>query len=89
MMDNVSKVQGKREMLLFQLRQRFGRLPAATAARIEKATADELNVWSTRVLTASSLGDVLADVAATVPPGKATQPAVRARRAPHGSGHRG
>ncbi len=76
------KAEGKREMLLSLLRQRFGRLPAATAARVEKATADELDVWSTRVLAASSVSDVLADVAVTAPPNKAMRPAVRARRAP-------
>jgi hypothetical protein len=83
------KVQGKAELLLFLLRQRFGRLPAATAARVEKATADELNVWSSRVLAASSLTAVLADVAVTVPPNKAMRPAVRAHRAPRGGAHRG
>ena len=70
----LGKAEGKREALLLQLRQRFGRLPAATAARIERAAAAELDVWFGRVLTASSLSDVLEDVAGAVPPSKATEP---------------
>jgi hypothetical protein len=67
------KVQGKREALLLQLRHRFGRLPAATLARIEEAGAAELDLWFRRGLTASSLDEVLeANVA--VPPNKAMQP---------------
>ena len=53
------KAEGKREMLLFLLRQRFGRLPAATVARIGAAGIEQLDVWSGRVLAASSLDDVL------------------------------
>lgn len=53
------KVMGKREALLLQLGQRFGRLPAAAVARIDKAGAAELDVWFSRVLTASSLDEVL------------------------------
>ena len=68
------KAQGKREALLLQLRQRFGRVPAATVARIERAEAAELDVWFGRVLSASSLSDVLEDVAAAVPSSKATAP---------------
>ena len=68
------KAQGKREALLLLLRQRFGRVPAATVTRIERAAAAELDIWFVRGLTASSLSDVLEDVAAAVPPGKATQP---------------
>ena len=70
--------RGKREALLLLLRQRFGRVPAATVARIEKAGAAELNLWFGRVLTASSLSDVLGDVTVAAPPRKAAQPS-RAR----------
>jgi flagellar biosynthesis/type III secretory pathway protein FliH len=52
--------KGKRETLLLLLRQRFGRLPAAMTARIEKADAAVLDTWSGRVLTAESLDEVLA-----------------------------
>ena len=57
------KAQGKREALLLLLRQRFGRLPAATVAHIERAAAADLDVWFGRVLAASSLSDVLEDAA--------------------------
>jgi hypothetical protein len=50
---------GKRDVLLLQLRQRFGRLSAAAVARINKATVAQLDTWARRVLTAESLDDVL------------------------------
>jgi len=53
------EILGKRGALLLQLRQRFGRLPAAAVARIDKACAAELDTWCGRVLTASSLDEVL------------------------------
>jgi hypothetical protein len=53
------EVLGKRGTLLLLLRQRFGRLPAAAVAFIDQAGAAELDVWCSRVLTASSLDDVL------------------------------
>jgi hypothetical protein len=54
------EVQGKREALLVLLRQRFGRLPAVTKARVDKATPAKLDAWLGKVLTAGSLDDVLA-----------------------------
>ena len=48
-----------RELLLRQLRRRFGALPASWMARIDKASAAELNRWADRVLTAESLAEVL------------------------------
>ena len=74
----LGKAEGKREALLLQLRQRFGRVPAATVARIERAETAELDVWFGRVLSASSLSDVLEDAAVLVSPSRATQP-TRAR----------
>src|SRR5262249_43439741 len=56
----IGEVLGKRDALLLVLRQRFGRLPAAATARIDKAGADQLDVWFGRVLAASSLEEVLA-----------------------------
>ena len=67
------EVRGKRGALLLQLRQRFGRLSAAAVARIDNASAAELDVWFSRVLTASSLDDVLS-VSVAGPPNKAMQP---------------
>jgi hypothetical protein len=57
--------------LLLQLRQRFGRIPAAAAARIGKAGGTELDIWFSRVLTAVSLAEVL-EATAGAPPNKAT-----------------
>ena len=76
------KAQGKREALLLLLRQRFGRVPAAAAARIEGAGAAELDVWFGRVLSASSLSDVLDEVAVAAPARKA------ARARPRSTGRR-
>ena len=67
------KVQGKREMLLLLLRQRFGRLPAAVAERIRTAGIEQLDAWSSQVLAASSLDDILG-VQVAAPPNKAMQP---------------
>jgi hypothetical protein len=71
------EVLGKQGALLLQLRQRFGRLPAAAVARIDKARATELDVWFGRVLTAASLEDVL-EMGVAVPPDK-TPPPTRAQ----------
>ncbi|MFT3764082.1 MAG: hypothetical protein QM820_00935 [Minicystis sp.] len=76
--------EAKREVLLFVLRQRFGRLPATAVARIDKAQVAELDVWFKRGLTASSLDDVLAPKVA-VTPTKAVQPA---RAQPRGARQR-
>ena len=53
------RIEGKREALLLQLRQRFGRLPAGTVARVDKASDAQLDTWFGRVLTAASLDEVL------------------------------
>jgi len=58
MLRREGKAEGKREALLQLLRQRFGRLPAATVARIDKADADVLGVWFGRALTAESRDEV-------------------------------
>lgn len=48
-------------MLLQQLAARFGAVPAAMVARIEEATADEIERWSLRVRTAASTEETLAE----------------------------
>ncbi|MFS8069616.1 MAG: DUF4351 domain-containing protein, partial [Byssovorax sp.] len=53
--------QGRRSMLLRQLRLRFGELPEATVARVNAAGVPQLDLWTDRVITAASLADVLAD----------------------------
>jgi len=53
------RVEGKRAALLLQLRERFGRLPAPAVAGVDDADSALLDVWFRRVLTATSLEDVL------------------------------
>ncbi len=51
--------RGEARVLTALVRLRFGELPAAIQKRIESADADTLLIWSERVLTAPTLGDVL------------------------------
>jgi hypothetical protein len=53
------KVEGKADVLLRLLEIKFGRLPKATVKRVRSATTAELDRWVERVLTASSLDEVL------------------------------
>ena len=78
------KAEGKREMLLLLLRQRFGRIPAAAAERIGSAGIEQLDAWSSQVLVATSLDDVLgAQVAVPKEAARSTRARPRAaRRAP-------
>lgn len=56
------KVEGERKLLLRQLRQRFGdELEPETVQRIATATAAEIEAWGLRVLSATTLDDVLAN----------------------------
>ncbi len=48
----------RRAVLLQQLRQRFGRVPADVRARVAGATDPQLERWLTRVVLASTLRDV-------------------------------
>lgn len=54
------KAEGRASVLLELLGLRFGSLPATTRARVETATATELEAWIGRLLTATSLDDALA-----------------------------
>jgi hypothetical protein len=49
-----------RHVLLDQLGERFGALPADAVERIQRASLDELERWTRRVLRARTLADVLA-----------------------------
>ncbi len=54
--------QGIREVLLRQLRQRFGHeVDARVEQRIAAAAAEKLETWSERVLSAVTLAELLAD----------------------------
>ena len=57
---NEGRVEGRAEILLKQLGLRFGRLSAANQARVQAASAEELDVWAERILRARSLGEVFA-----------------------------
>jgi hypothetical protein len=47
-----------RDVLVRQLRTRFGNLDAAAENRIAKATAEELDRWVERVIVAEHIDDV-------------------------------
>ncbi|WP_438037492.1 DUF4351 domain-containing protein [Sorangium sp. So ce128] len=51
--------EGGRNLLLRQLRARFGELPAAVVARIDAADVAELERWGERMLGARTLDEVL------------------------------
>ena len=50
--------QGRAGLLIHLLTHRFGPLPEDTHQRLEKATAEEIDVWADRVLEANSLDQV-------------------------------
>ena len=54
------KVKGRRELLLRQLSLRFGPLQPTVEARLQAATIADLDRWGDRVLTATTIEDVLA-----------------------------
>lgn len=45
-------------MLIKQLTLKYGPLTADTSERVQQATAEELDRWAERVLSAASLDDV-------------------------------
>ena len=51
--------KGEARFLLLALRQKFGPLQSAIEERINSATSAQLEIWMTRVLTATSLDQVL------------------------------
>ena len=55
------RVEGQRSTLRSQLRLKFRAVPDAVGPRIESASADELDRWFERVLTAPTLDAVFAD----------------------------
>jgi hypothetical protein len=48
-----------RELLITQITQRFGSLPDAAMTRVQAADADLLAHWGERLLSATSLDDLL------------------------------
>ena len=54
--------QGRQELLLRQLRQRFGgAVNPVIEQRIATASVEEIETWSVRVLSAATLSELLAD----------------------------
>ena len=51
--------EGRAEVVLKQLKLKFRKLPAGTTARVRNASNEELDRWTERVLTASTLAEVL------------------------------
>ena len=50
---------GRREILLVQLRTRFGELPEAAVARVNEAETEQLELWAKQVLSAPTLAETL------------------------------
>ena len=54
--------QGERKLLLRQLRRRFGaEVDGEIERRVAVAPAEQIEVWAERVLSASTLAELLAD----------------------------
>ena len=54
------RVEGRAELLVKQLRLKFGELGPETVARVRAGSEQELDRWAERILTAGSLADVFA-----------------------------
>ncbi|WP_428264486.1 hypothetical protein [Haliangium sp.] len=54
-------LQGLREVVLWQLIQRFGDLPTGLDVRVRRAPRDDLQRWAKRILDAATLDEVFAD----------------------------
>lgn len=50
--------QGQRELLEMLLREKFGKLAQPVLARLSAATADELQTWAKRLVSAKRIDDV-------------------------------
>jgi hypothetical protein len=53
------RVEGVASVLVRQLTRKFGPLPESTQAAIRAASLEQLEVWTDRILAASSLDEVL------------------------------
>jgi len=53
------RVEGEVRVLIKQLGKKFGPLSAALSDRIRNASAEELDRWTERVLSATTLAEVL------------------------------
>lgn len=55
------RVDGERDLLLKQIKLKFGAIPAWAQAQLDHATPAQLDVWGERILSADSLEALLAD----------------------------
>jgi predicted transposase/invertase (TIGR01784 family) len=53
------RAEGKAEVILRQLRLRFGVVPEAVKQRILTAASDDLDIWADRIITAASVEEVV------------------------------
>ncbi|GIW94885.1 MAG: hypothetical protein KatS3mg110_2926 [Pirellulaceae bacterium] len=54
-------LEGERQLLLHQLRRKFGRVTKQVRERIRKADSPELLLWAERLITATKLADIFED----------------------------
>ena len=54
------RAQGQAALFMKLLALKFGALTAETTARVQQASAEELDRWAERLLNAASIDDVLA-----------------------------
>ena len=53
------EAKGRAELLVRQLRVKFGVVPAEALARLQSASIEQLDTWAERVLTANSIDEAL------------------------------
>ena len=53
-------IQGAGQLLLEQLKLRFGPPSTVVVQHVQQASAEELDLWAERVLTATSIDEVFA-----------------------------
>ncbi len=59
---NEGRNEGEAHLLRIQLQQKFGTLSLATEQKLQSATQPELDRWGSRILSASSIDEVLQEV---------------------------
>ncbi len=55
----VGRTEGKADLLLRQMKLRFGELPGAVRTRIAGASTEELDAWGAALLDAPTIEDVM------------------------------
>ena len=56
----MGKAEGKAEILMRQMRHRYGKLPEPVVATVRTAQPAELDVWADAIVEADSLANLLA-----------------------------